>query len=212
MKKVYFISGLGADKRVFSYLDLSFCEPVFIDWINPLQNETLHSYAARLRQSIDEEHPTVVGLSLGGMLAAEMAAMDEKIKAIIIASNRSSKEFPALLRFLKYIPLYKLIPGFVLKNTQRMYTYAFGVKDKAHKKILYQVIADSDMRFVKWAINAIVHWRYQQPPGNIIHIHGTADRLLSVKKVKADHIVKGGTHVMTLDQHKEVSFLLRQLI
>jgi hypothetical protein len=33
MKKVYFISGLGADKRAFSFLDLSFCEPVFINWI-----------------------------------------------------------------------------------------------------------------------------------------------------------------------------------
>jgi hypothetical protein len=48
LKKVYFISGLGADKRAFSFLDLSFCEPVFIEWIKPLKNETLQGYALRL--------------------------------------------------------------------------------------------------------------------------------------------------------------------
>ena len=54
MKKVYFISGLGADKRIFSFLDLSFCEPVFIDWITPLKNESLESYALRLRKQIPD--------------------------------------------------------------------------------------------------------------------------------------------------------------
>jgi len=39
--QVYFLSGLGADKRIFELLNLSFCEPVFIDWIPPQQNETL---------------------------------------------------------------------------------------------------------------------------------------------------------------------------
>jgi hypothetical protein len=52
MKKVYFISGLGADKRAFSFLDLSFCEPVFIDWIQPLKNELLPEYALDLKNKL----------------------------------------------------------------------------------------------------------------------------------------------------------------
>ncbi len=212
MKKVYFISGLGADKTVFSYLDLSFCEPVFVDWIPPLVNESLPDYAVRLRESIQEEHPVLVGLSLGGMLAAEMAATDKKAMAIIIASNRSSKELPILLRSLKYFPVYKLMSPFLIKNMQRMYTYAFGVKEKAHKEILYKVIAKVDIPFVKWAIGAITKWRYQAPASNIIHIHGTADRLLPLKKVNPDYVIRGGSHTMTLDKHEEVSVLLKKLI
>jgi hypothetical protein len=41
MKKVYFISGLGADSRVFSFLDLSYFEPVFLDWLPPQKKESL---------------------------------------------------------------------------------------------------------------------------------------------------------------------------
>ena len=90
MQKVYFISGLGADKRAFSLLDLSFCEAVFVEWIDPLKNESLKDYAMRLRQQIPDYHPTIVGVSFGGMLATEMAKTDEEIKAIIIASNKSA--------------------------------------------------------------------------------------------------------------------------
>src|SRR5436190_22473098 len=98
MKKIYFISGLGADKRVFSFLDLSFCEPIFIDWITPLKKESLESYALRLRQSIPEPEPIIIGISFGGMLATEMAKADNRIKSIIIASNKTSDELPKLFR------------------------------------------------------------------------------------------------------------------
>lgn len=49
-------------------------------------------------------------------------------------------------------------------------------------------------------------------PGNIIHVHGTADKLLPCRYVKADYLIEGGTHVMTLDKHTEISRLLQQLL
>ena len=62
MTKIYFISGLGADKRVFSFLDLSFCDPVFIEWIPPLKKESLKEYALRLREQIKDESPVIIGI------------------------------------------------------------------------------------------------------------------------------------------------------
>ena len=76
--KVYFISGLGADYRVFSLLELSFCEPVFIGWIKPQPNESLPHYAARLLEQIPETSPIIVGISFGGMLVTEMARQNQK--------------------------------------------------------------------------------------------------------------------------------------
>ena len=38
--KLYAISGLGADKRVFQYLDLDY-ELIHIDWIPPLKGERI---------------------------------------------------------------------------------------------------------------------------------------------------------------------------
>lgn len=210
MQKVYFISGLGADKRAFSFLDLSFCEPIFIDWINPLKNESLESYALRLRQQIKEKHPVVVGVSFGGMLATEMAKADSQMKAIIIASNKSSDEFPTYLRLAKYLPVYKWLPEVLIKNAPLH--WILGVKEKEQKKLLRDIIADSNPAFLKWAIGAILHWKETAIPSNVLHIHGTADKLLPCRYVKADFKINGGTHLMSISKPIEIADLLQQLI
>lgn len=212
MEKAYFISGLGADKRVFSLLDLSCCEPVFIDWIEPLKNESLQSYALRLRQLIPEISPVIVGISFGGMLVMEMAKADKNIKGIIIASSKTHHEIPAVLRIGNYFPLYKWTPSSVSKYIIRHNTWLLCDKDPAHKKLIREIIATSDMKFVRWAIGAILHWKNTIVPSNIIHIHGTADKLLPYKLVKADYSIKDGTHVLTLDKHHELSPILKMLI
>lgn len=210
MQKVYFISGLGADKRAFSFLDLSFCQPIFIDWISPLENESLESYALRLRQQIKEEHPLVVGVSFGGMLATEMAKTDPLMKAIIIASNKSSDEFPAYLRLAKYFPVYKWLPEVLIKNAPLH--WILGVKEIEQKKLLRDILADSNPAFLKWAIGAILNWKVTAIPSNILHIHGTADKLLPCRYVKADFKITGGTHLISINKPKEISDLLQQLI
>ena len=210
MQKVYFISGLGADKRAFSFLDLSFCEPVFVDWISPLKKESLPGYALRLRQQIKEEHPMIVGVSFGGMLATEMAKADNQMKAIIIASNKSAGEFPAYLRLAKYFPVYKWLPGKLLKAGRL--NWILGAKGNEQKKLLRSILADSNPAFLKWAIGAILNWKEKTIPANVLHIHGTADKLLPCRYVKADFKIAGGTHLMSINKPKEISALLQQLV
>lgn len=212
MKKVYFISGLGADKRVFSFLDLSFCEPVYIDWIEPLKKESLESYALRLRKKIPQKNPVVVGISFGGMLATEMAKADPHIKAIIISSSKTAKEFPKHIRAFKYFPFYKWLPGKMMKGSAYFFKSVLGKNGKEQKKVLLAIIRDTDPVFVKWSIAAILNWNNKETPGNVIHIHGTADKLLPYRLVKADHTIKGGNHVMPMDSHEEISELLKKLI
>ncbi|RYD69520.1 MAG: hypothetical protein EOP53_27030, partial [Sphingobacteriales bacterium] len=64
--KVYFISGLAADCRVFKRIQLpAGFESVYLDWIPPLPNESLQSYAMRMAESIDTNEPfALVGLSM----------------------------------------------------------------------------------------------------------------------------------------------------
>jgi pimeloyl-ACP methyl ester carboxylesterase len=212
MKTVYFISGLGADKRSFSFLDLSFCNPVFIDWIEPLPNESLPAYALRLRKQITGEHPVIVGVSFGGMLVTEMAKADATIRAIIISSNKSDREFPAFYRAGKYLPLYKWVSPVILKKTALLRSYFFGPKGEKQKEVFRKILNESNTRFTKWAIHSILHWKNKDIPANLIHIHGTADQLLPFRKVTADYIIEKGTHLMIMNEHKEISALLNKLI
>lgn len=39
-QKIYIFSGLGADERVFKHLKFSSFEPVFIEWIEPLEHRS----------------------------------------------------------------------------------------------------------------------------------------------------------------------------
>ncbi len=67
MKHIYVFSGLGADERVFQYLDLSGFAVTFIRWIQPIQNETIEEYGKRLTQQITIVRPILFGLSFGAL-------------------------------------------------------------------------------------------------------------------------------------------------
>lgn len=211
MQKVYFISGLGADKRIYSFLDLSFCEPVFVDWIKPLDNETLPAYALRLRAVIPV-NSVVVGISFGGMLATEMAKADPTLHPILISSCKISKELPPYFRAGVYFPAYKWFSGKMARQFMLRSLWMLGAKGAEQKKLLREITLDSDIPFSKWAINAILHWENDIIPPGLVHIHGTADKLIPFRYVKADYTIEGGTHVMPLDNAPEISDLLKKLI
>ena len=212
MKKVYFISGLGADKRAFSFLDLSFCEPVFIEWIKPLRNESLPDYALRLKEQIADPHPIVIGVSFGGMLATEIAKSDPSAKAIIISSNKTKKEFPKIFLAGKYIPAYKWVPPAFLKKATLIRSKFFGPKGEKQKEMFKQILNDADTNFSRWAIHSILHWENSEIPENLTHIHGTSDKLLPFRLVKADFKIEGGSHLMIMNQYDEISALIKKLI
>ncbi len=212
MQRVYFISGLGADRRVFSFLDLSWCEPIYLDWIEPLPDEDLRAYALRLTSSISEPDPVIVGLSLGGMMATEIAKERPLSRAVLISSNKTGREFPTYLKMFRFFPIYKVIPGGFMKGFQKSYTKVFGVKGSAPRDLMYQVIADADINFVKWGIHAIINWKNEVVPMNVVQVHGTADKLLPYRLVKADYTVENGGHVMTMDNAEEVGRILRGIV
>ena len=211
MKKVYFLPGLGADKRGFNFLDLSFCEPQFLQWLTPMPNETLPSYAERLFTLINDEEATIVGLSFGGMLATEMAKQHPKTKVIIISSAKTYREIPGYLRFWRRIPVYKVIVNERTKSSSHFALKILGAKGIEQKKLQHEILLSSNPAFTRWAMDAIVKWNNIVVPENVIHIHGTADRLLPYRYVKADFTIEGGEHVMIMDKAPEVSALLKRL-
>jgi pimeloyl-ACP methyl ester carboxylesterase len=210
--KVYFISGLGADKRAFNFMDLSFCDPQFIEWLPPGKDETLESYAARLFTRINDETATIVGLSLGGMLATEMAKQHPRTKVIIISSCKTYNELPWYLRCWRHLPVYKYASGNTMKVSGNVVIKILGAIGKEQQQLQRQIIASSNPQFTRWAMDAVVKWKNTVVPVNLTHIHGSADKLLPLRYVIADYVINGGEHVMIMDKAAEVSALLKRLI
>ena len=211
--KVYFISGLGADERAFGQLELPGVEPVYLNWIPPLQKESMESYAGRMAEKITEPDPIIIGLSFGGMIAIEIAKQIRVKKLILISSAKGEQELPLFFKMGRYIPLYKLIPIRVNFLTEPFILFFNGVKNKEQKKAIREIINNKTIAdFNAWAVDRIVHWKNRTLPANLVHIHGDADKLLPYKYVKADYTIHGGGHFMIVNQAKELSALLQKLI
>ncbi len=70
--RIFAISGLGADKRVFKYLKIN-SKIVVIEWIRPLKNERIDNYAKRLiKDTKIDKNDCILGVSFGGLVAVEI--------------------------------------------------------------------------------------------------------------------------------------------
>ena len=208
MQHIYLFSGLGADKRVFQHLDFSCYEVTFVKWIEPIKNETIEAYASRLSKQIIHSNPILIGLSFGGMIAVEVAKQRPTKKVILIASAKNSKEIPVYFRFLGWLRIDFIIPVSVLKKSNFISNWFFGVESKTEQQLLKQILFDTNPVFLKWAIAKIIRCKNKTSVENIIHIHGTADRLLPIRFVECDRKVIEGGHFMTLNKSEEINRIL----
>jgi pimeloyl-ACP methyl ester carboxylesterase len=212
MKKIYIFSGLGVDERVFKNLHFENHAVTFIKWITPLNNESLSDYASRLIPQIKTANPILIGLSFGGMVVAEVAKQIGTEKIILIASAKGKEELPFYYRVAGKLALNKLILPSILKQSNFLSNWFFGIENDTDRKFLAEILHDTDSTFLKWAIDKIVNWQNSEQYKNLVHIHGTSDRILPARFVKADFFLDGGGHFMTVNKAPELNKLLNTLI
>jgi len=211
--QIFFLSGLGADKTVFQFLNLGDHEKVFIDWIEPGKNESLRDYALRLKKNHIPDDGFIVGLSFGGMLATEIAKEYPLVKAIIISSSKTVYEVPPYYKTGKIMPLHHWVSDEVQRWFMMRMKWFFGLNTNESIKIYEELIRNCNTDFNRWAVNAILNWDNTEVPENIIHIHGTHDKVLPYKYIqRADHIIPKGEHLMVMEQPDILSNLLKETI
>ncbi|SDJ55643.1 Pimeloyl-ACP methyl ester carboxylesterase [Pedobacter sp. ok626] len=206
-KRIYLISGLGADRRAFKKLVFpTDIDLVYLDWITPELGESLESYASRLALKIDTSIPFyLIGLSFGGMLATEIAKKLSPVHTFLISSTPVFSGLPWYYKRAGNLRLQKMIPVALFKRINNIGMNFLGAKTHDERVLLKQLIIDSDPNFIKWALTCILKWRNKERPSNLTHIHGTADIILPVKYHQADITIKGGGHFMVYSDAKEVS-------
>ena len=67
---------------------------IHIDWIFPLEKETLQNYALRISENLTDENAFLIGLSFGGMLAAEISKIKKFKKVFLLSSAKTKFEIP----------------------------------------------------------------------------------------------------------------------
>lgn len=102
------------------------------------------------------------------------------------------------------------MPTRILKSVNGLTYWFFGTKTKKENELLKAIIRETDSRFLSWAIDKIVNWRNMTLLTNLIHIHGTGDKILPFKA--ADHKVSNGGHLMIINKGSNISGLIRQIL
>jgi len=210
---VYFISGLGADSRIFKYIDLPEGFRVrYVEWIDPLEKETLADYAGRLSEQVDMSEPFVLaGLSLGGIMAVEMAKKIPPVATILISSIPLSRQLPPYFSFARFIGITSVLPASFFKRAA-LVKRALSAEDDEDKRLLRQLIREGNDRFIKWAVNAVLRWKNGNLPRLLWQIHGSRDEVFPVWLTRPTHLLRGAGHMAILTHKEEVNNALREIL
>lgn len=211
---VYFMPGLAASSTIFENIKLpeEEFEIVLLEWVVPLDKESLEDYALRMTKSIKHYNPVLIGVSFGGILVQEMSKCIKVRKTIIISSVKSNKEFPRRMKIAKTTMAYKLIPTQLLSNVEALAKYAFG--DTVTKRLaLYEkYLQMRDKKYLDWAIENIILWKNDKADEKVVHIHGQEDEIFPIKYISNYIPVKGGTHIMIINKYKWLNENLPSII
>ena len=206
--KIFAISGLGADERVFDYLTLDH-EIVPIRWIAPRKKETIIAYSERLIQEYkisDENEYAILGVSFGGLIAIEISKMVNPKWTILISSVETRSELSSIIKLLGKSKLLNLIPKEILKPPPFIAQFMFGTNQRI---LLKAILKDSDLTFTKWALKELTNWKNETILPNLIKIGGSKDKLLPPRGNNTI-LIEHGAHFMIVDKAEEISNILNE--
>ena len=214
MVKIYLIPGLGADTRIYNNIDIpDEYEVIPVDWIIPHKTDTLSTYAQKLIHQYNiVKNSIIIGNSLGGMIAVEMAKLIPVKKVILISSIKTSNEAPRYFGFFRAIPVNKIIPGKLVTHLGLLVKPIFGNMSDADAWLFNDMLKKTPPVFIEWAMDAALHWKNDTIPPNLYHITGDKDRVFPHKNIKNAEIVKGGTHIMIFNKAKQINKLLKAIL
>ncbi len=215
--KIYLIPGLGYDCRIFEKLDFKNHNVEYLQWIEPMVNEAIYDYAQRMCSSILEEKDNVVivGYSLGGIVAQEIARRKKIEKIILISSLKSREELPFQFKVIAPLKIHKLFTKELCVRTVRFWGKSHGFETKELRDLLKKMVGRQSNKYLQWALKSLSTWNPPketiQPP--IFQIHGTDDKTLPIKSIKNPNvIIENGSHIMIYKRHKELNEIIMKEI
>ena len=216
--KVYFIPGLGFDRRIFRNLKLVGLDIEYIDWIDPITiKENISTYATRMATQIEQQAEGIIliGHSFGGVISQEIAKIKKVHKIILISSIKSRKELPFHFKIIWPLGLYRFFTKYLVINTFKFWGSSQGYKSKEEKELFVDMFNKQSNKYLKWALGQLSMWNNINSSAEIeiIHIHGDLDKTFPIAFINNPNVtVTNGDHFMVYKQSSIISELLNKEI
>lgn len=207
---VYAIPGLGTTEKLYANTYIKNHEVVVLNWPLPTLDDTMESYAKKFLPQIDQTKPfCLLGVSFGGMICSELSKLTSPFKLFLVSTSKSRIELPWYLKVLKHIPIHKTVSEKYHRKLAYHGKWFIGFGNAYIPEYLGMVNSMTENYF-KFCINIIVNWTGKDFGKNIVHIHGTNDRLLKYKYVKSDYAIKDGSHAMIVFNAEEINLIIEK--
>ncbi|MBN8854116.1 MAG: hypothetical protein BGO55_06965 [Sphingobacteriales bacterium 50-39] len=210
---VYFISGMGADGRLFKHIRLpEGYQMHFVKWITPDENDTVPSYASRLVEQIDTTQPfALVGVSLGGIMSVEIAKLTTPVATVLIGSIPVAAHLPRYYFTLgNSLGLLRVLPGSLFKRAAKL-KRVFTRESSTDKRLVLQMIDETDGNFLIWAMKAVLKWENKELPQPLWHIHGSRDMVFPIMLTHPSHTIRRSGHLVVMTHAAEVNGILQDV-
>ncbi len=196
---------------MYDRFDLEGVDVSKLDWPPFPKGCTLAEIAQAMSTEVDRSEPHILaGVSMGGMVAQELAAITKPEKVVLISSWTGPHEWPLHARLGSTLRLHNLITHFTAWASWPV-KRVLGQRDRATDKLLWDMARSESVRKIRNGTGAILRWKGSPWKGPLVRIHGDNDSVVPMR-FPVDHVVRGGAHIMVLTRAEEVSRALRVAI
>lgn len=202
--KIALLPGLGADRRMYgsAYDDLA-DEIVRVEWLPYDGEQTLDETAKKLIDHYDlGDCDAVIGSSLGGMVAAEIAVLAETKKLLLLGSAVHPREINRVLATLKGLADHVPITPFLK---------IFGAEVVAKRSLVLEMLADGKPDHIRGMVAAIFRWEgREEVPMERHRLHGSRDLVIMCPKDDDTVVLPRAGHMLSMTSEEETVQFLRE--
>ena len=184
-------------------------------WIPPRDREELPEYAKRFAGHVHfaGSGPRVLGgVSLGGMLAFEMARHVPADVLVLIATCRTRRGLRSWQR--AFGPIIPRVPLEAFRFAQDLAPWTSVIRPErpeSMQRMLVGMFQDADVAMMRWALGALLRWQPSPPPTiPTFQIHGARARVIFASGVDADELIPDGGHLINLTHPERVNAFIRK--
>jgi pimeloyl-ACP methyl ester carboxylesterase len=180
-----------------------------------MEFESIGHYAWRITREIEpRENLWIGGMSFGGMLALEAARYLKPRGVFLIASTKRGAAHALLFQWLAQFT------SSISTRTIRKLLYLapllvriVGRPNRMQRKLLLELVEDAHLTVTRWGARAAMNYVYTGGLScPIYQIHGEIDRLVPVKNVRPNVIVKDAGHVVNVTHAAVLNEMIRRWI